>query len=127
LLGRLLGGELARPDLQDEAGAQFRGSHLRGLCRRLRGLGKLDLLQPVHDFARVEGPLLFQEQGLQARAQGRSTGQVDPGLQCLEHSLHRPALPLLEGDPGDVHLSAHLRRFAPLGPDAQDRLGFLLG
>ena len=71
--------------------------------------------------------MLFVKQFLQARAQRFAFAQVDPALQRLEHALHRPLLPLLEGDPVDLELPAHFRRFAFLGPDRQDGLGFLGG
>lgn len=96
------------------------------MCRRLRRLGKLDLLQPLHDFGRAGRLLPLEQQRLQARAQGLALGQIDARLQRLEHALHRPALPLLEGDPGDVQFPADFAGFAPLGPDPQDRLSFLL-
>lgn len=71
--------------------------------------------------------MLFVKQFLQARAQGFALAQVDPTLQCLEHSLHRALLPLLEGDPVDLELAAYFRRFALLGPDRQHGLSFLGG
>lgn len=71
--------------------------------------------------------MLFVKQFLQARAQRFALGQIDPALQRLKHPLHRPLLPLLEGDPVDLELAAYVRRFALLGPDRQHGLGFLGG
>ena len=127
LLGRLLGRDLARPDLQNEARSQLGGRHLRCFCRSLRGAGKLDLLQPLGYFPGGGRGLALEQERLQARAQGLPPSQIDPGLQCLEHALHRSLLPLSEGRPVDFQLPADFRGFAPLGPDPQDGLGFVLG
>ena len=103
------------------------GSHLRALCRRLRGLGKLDLFEPLRQLARVGQLLALEQQSLQARTQRLTFGQVDPGLQRLQHALHCPLLPLVEGHVVDLEFPADFRRSAPFGPHPQDGLGFLLG
>jgi hypothetical protein len=53
---------------------------------------------------------------LEMRAERSPFGQVDSGLQRLEHSLHRPLLPLLESVPAQVELPANFRGAAPLRP-----------
>ena len=81
------------------------------------------MLQPLGQAWRLGRPLL-QEQ-LQPRAQDLSLDQVHPALQGLEHALHRPLLPLVEGHAVDVHLPAHFRGFATVRPDGEHSLGFL--
>ncbi len=104
------------------------GIHLLHGCRSRWRAGKLVyLLQPAGQFAGRHRPLPVLEQGLQARTQGFAFGQVDPGLQRLQHALHRPLLPLVEGDPVDVELAADHRRLAPFRPHRQHRLDFVLG
>ena len=75
----------------------------------------------------VECFLTVAQQRLQARTQCFALGQVDPRLQRLKHSLHRPALPVLEGHEVDLQLPADLRGLAPIGPDRQNRLNFFHG
>ncbi len=96
------------------------------MCRRLRWFGKLDLLQALSQFPGV-GLLVSPDEGLEARTQGLALGQLDPGFQSLKHPLHGPALPLVEGDPGDLELAADLAGFGAFGPHRQHRLGFVLG
>ena len=85
------------------------------MCRLRRWFGKLDLLQALGDFASIER-LLALEQRLEPRAEGLAAAEVDPGFERLEHSLNRPLLPLLEGDPGDFELAADLAGFGALRP-----------
>jgi len=104
------------------------GIHLLRFCRNQRLVGKLVyLFQPAGQFAGRHRTLAVLKQRLQARTQGFALGQVDPAFQRLEHALHRPLLPLLEGDVIDVQLAARFRRLAPFRPHRQHRLDFVLG
>jgi len=93
----------------------------------LLGFGRnlLDRFEAGIEFVEVGRALLFLQQGPQARAQGLALGQVDPALQGLEHPVQGPGLPMVEGDPVDLELAADFGWFAPVGPDRQDRLGFV--
>ncbi len=99
LLGCLGGCQLARADLKDERDSLVEAVHLGRLCQRLRWWGKLDLLQAFGQPLRLRGA--FLEQQLETGAQRFAPGQVDPGLQCLKHPLHGPALPVVEGHARD--------------------------
>ena len=130
-LGRRRGRHLAGADLQD----QFRplsgfGIHLAHFCRIGRRVGNLvllELLEPMRQAAQAVLTWLALEQLLQARTEGFAPGQIDSGFQGLEHALHRPVLPVVEGDPGHLQLPTHFRGTAPVGPDRKHGLGFLLG
>ena len=91
------------------------GSHSDCLCPNFRWFGKLDLLQPLGQFPGV-GLLLSADERLQAGTQGPPLGQFDSRFQSLQHPLHGPALPLVEGDPRDFELVADLAGFGALGP-----------
>ena len=122
------GRELSRADLEDHLRPVFGfGIHLLRFCRNRLRAGKLvDLLQTTGEPGRAQGALALLEQGLEPRAQGFAPGQVDAVLQRLEHALHGPLLPVVEGDPVDVELTADLRRLAALRPHRQHRLDFVL-
>jgi hypothetical protein len=123
------GRQLAGAHLEDPLGSLLGlALHLLDFCRLRRAGGNLVyLFQPAGEPNQIHRALLLLQQGLQARAQGFALGQVDPVLQGLEHAFHRPALPVVEGDPVDVELAADLHRFAAFGPDRQHRLDFVLG
>lgn len=124
-------GQLAGADFQDQFGslAGF-AIHLAGFWRLARtrsNLLLLDLFEPAGEPREVLLALVGLEQSLKSGAQRFAPGQVHPALQGLEHALHGPALPVVEGDPGDAQLAADFRWLAPFGPDRQDGLGFVLG
>jgi len=129
-LRRFRGRQLAGADFEDHLRplSGF-GIHLLRFCRSQGWVGNLvvDLFQPAGKAGGRDRPLPVLEQGLQARAQGFALAQVDPALQRLEHALHRPLLPLVEGDPIDVQLAADFRWLAAFRPHRQHRLDFVRG
>ena len=123
--------QLTGADFEDQFGslAGF-AVHLAGSCRFVRARGNLlllDLFEPAGEPFGVLLGLVMLEQGLEPGRQRLALAQVDPRLQGLKHALHRPTLPIVEGDPGDAQLSADLGWFAPFGPHRQHRLHFVLG
>ena len=128
-LGCIRGRHLTGPDHHNQLGSLLGlGIHLLRYCRKRGWVGKLVyLFEPTGQLGRRNRALAFLEQDLQARAQGFALGQVDPILQGLEHSLHCPLLPLIEGHPVDVKLPADIRRLAAFRPHRQHRLDFGLG
>ena len=125
------GRQLTGADFEDQFGslAGF-AIHLAGFWRLVRTGGNLlllDLFEPAGQTREVLLRLVVLEQGLQPGRQRLALAEVDPGLEGLEHALHGPALPVVEGDPGDAQLAADFRWFAALGPDGQHRLHFVLG
>ena len=129
-LGCLGGGHLARTDLQD---------HLRPVPRDLLGVfahkslvsKRLDLVALLLDLAEPSAQPALRAAAAtlhdlaQARAEHRGVLQADLGVHGPEHSLHRPVLPVLEGDVVDLHLAADLRLAHLLGPRRQHRMDLL--
>lgn len=113
--------QLAGPNLEDDLNFVARRVGERG---HLVGL-LLHRFQALLEPGRREGGRA--QKRLQPRTQNLPLAEVGSALQCLDDPLHGSLLPLMEGDPVDPQLAAYFRRFAPVGPHRQHRLGFLQG
>ena len=120
----------ARADLEDDLRPSARQVvgfplHEDPLSNRRRVVQRLlDFRQPAAE-ARPRGTTVHQL--AQTRVEDRRVVDLEMVLQCLEHAVHGPVLPVLEGHVVDLQLAADLHLAEFLGPGRQHGLGFLLG